>query len=104
MSQCNNNAAYNFRSGINAIQTDENYEAVETHGHDVVVDGNAVHEAIVTPAVITPPASGEGSIQNTAPDLNAMFQLLMEQNHMACLLNNSLFRIQRPITNREIRL
>ncbi|CAI6376784.1 unnamed protein product [Macrosiphum euphorbiae] len=76
------NTAYNFRSGINSIQPDENRGAVHMHDHDVAVNGDGAHEAALTPAIVTPPASGEGSNQNATPDLNAMFQLLMEQNRM----------------------
>lgn len=82
MGQRKSNAAYNFRSGISAIQPDENRGAVQMHDHDIAANGDGVREAVVTPAIVTPPASGEGSNQNTTPDLNAMFQLLMEQNRM----------------------
>jgi len=81
MGRRKSNVTYNFRSGINEIQTDENRDVVEAHDRDVATNGVSVQEGIVTPATTAPPTSSN-SILDATPDLNAMFKLLMEQNRM----------------------
>lgn len=56
---------------------------METHNHDVVTNDDAIQDSIVKPAIITP-ASGasSASIKDVVSDMNAINQLLMEQNRI----------------------
>lgn len=58
MGRRKSNPAYNIRSGINVIQTDKKRDTVETHGHDFVINDDAIQDGVVTPAIIPPSASG----------------------------------------------
>lgn len=76
---------YNIRSGINAIDVDENRVADDAHGF-VVANDDVVQDNIEIPVNMAPLASAnvavDASSTQNAPDMNTMFQLLMEQNRM----------------------